>query len=218
MHWAARPTSLVTGLAPAAPLLVLGAVLAVGRLRRYGFGPVAAATGLLGAAVVATQYSDGGGYSWGGRFFAPLLVPSGVMAAVGLRRLVDARPPDLRVTTTRTLVALTLAITLIPVTVLGLTRADVEPIYTTVAASASPANVTTSEQLPRLMWRQDLDWLVAPPDEVGDLLESMRRAGVQQVTAVVPDTLPLRELGDWPEATDRGDLDPTGLRIVVLRQ
>ena len=61
-----------------------------------------------------------------------------------------------------------------PVVSLGTTRAGVEPLYAAVAASASAANVTTSEQLPRLVWREDLAWLVAPPDEVGDLLETMR--------------------------------------------
>jgi hypothetical protein len=68
------------------------------------------------------------------------------------------------------------------------------------------------------MWRQGLSWLVAPGDEVGDLLERMRQAGIEQVTAVVPDTLPIDELGHWSQVTDRGELDQTGLRVLVLHR
>ena len=216
--WAGWPTSLLTGLVPAAPLLVLGVVVAWRRRREPSLAWLMAAMAGFASLVLATQYADGGGFQWGGRFFSALLVPAAAAAALGIGALVEDRPLAVRRTTTGALAALGIVAGLMPVVALGTTRAEVGPIYDEVAASASAANVTTSQQLPRLMWRQDLDWLVASPDEVGDLLETMRRGGVEQVTAVVPETVPLAELGRWSEAFDRGDLDQTGLRIVVLRR
>ena len=55
-------------------------------------------------------------------------------------------------------------------------------------------------------------------DEVVDLLETMRHDNVRKVTAIVPLELPLSALDRWPSVADRGRLDRTGLRIVVLRQ
>ena len=217
--WAYWPTSLITGLVPAPPLLVLG-VVATLRWRdadRSVTWVLAALAGFAGA-VLATQYADGGGFQWGGRFFAPLLPGAAAVAALGLAALVDGRPAEVRRTTVGALAALGLVAGLMPVVSLGTTRAGVEPLYAAVAASASAANVTTSEQLPRLVWREDLAWLVAPPDEVVDLLETMRHDDVRKVTAIVPLELPLSALDRWPSVADRGRLDRTGLRIVVLRQ
>jgi hypothetical protein len=237
--WLQWPTSLLTGLVPAAPLLLLGVALVVrsasGRRpsRAAGVGdrePLApdpvpgdrslrrllVMVALFAGAVLAKGYADGGGFQWGGRFFSPLLVPAAAVAAIGLGRLVADRPGPVRRTTTALLVGIGLVSAVVPVLALGETRSQVAPIYAEVARNGGAVNVTTSTQLPRLTWREDLDWLVAPREEVGDLLTTMHRAGITRVTAVVPVDLPDAELGPWRAFEDRGPLDRTGLRTVVL--
>ncbi len=90
LRFAAHPHDSVTGLLAAWPLAVLGLLL----FRWRGAGPVAWLLGgtvaLFGLATLATQYPEGGGLEWGGRYLSPALVPLAVLAAAGLARAVAA--------------------------------------------------------------------------------------------------------------------------------
>jgi hypothetical protein len=72
----------VSGLLAAWPAALL-ALLSLGRTRS---APLLLAVGsaLFAIAVVLTQYDDGGGLQWGGRYLAPMLVPIAALAAGGV--------------------------------------------------------------------------------------------------------------------------------------
>ena len=74
---------LVTGLVPAAPVLVGGLLLVRrGDLRRPSLGVPLVAAGLAGLAILALSYPEGGGAEWGGRYLhvvVPLVVPASVL-------------------------------------------------------------------------------------------------------------------------------------------
>ena len=97
----------VTGLFPAWPLAAVGPPPS---FRRRGAGAVAQLLGgsslLCAGAALATQYSEGGGVEWGGRFLSPLLVPIAVLGVAGLVRSLDAVPGPARRPATALLVAL----------------------------------------------------------------------------------------------------------------
>ncbi len=81
---AAARDDFVTGLLAAWPIVLLP-----GPVRLDGTQP-SAERALLGGClavrprVLATQYAEGGGLEWGGRFLSPVLVPLAVVAAAGL--------------------------------------------------------------------------------------------------------------------------------------
>ncbi len=80
------PAGLVTGMLPAAPLLLAPLLLlTASELRSDAVRACLAVAALTSAGVVATSYPAGGGAEWGGRYFhivVPLLVPP---ALLGLR-------------------------------------------------------------------------------------------------------------------------------------
>jgi hypothetical protein len=68
------------------------------------------------------------------------------------------------------------------------------------------------------MWREDMDWLRAQPDDLDHLLEEVRAAGVDSVTVVAAPEDVATSRGRWPVAEDRGQVGTTSIRITVLRQ
>ena len=217
--WVVHPTALVRGFLPAAPVVVLGvAVALVARRWRDGEPLLLGTAALFTLAVYATQYADGGNFQWGGRFLTPLIVPLAVVAAGGLGRLVALRPAPQRRLLVGSLAALALLVSVCGVAALGTGRQLESELYAQIAASASPVNVTTSDLLPRTMWREDMDWLRAQPDDLDRLLEEVRAAGAESVTVVAaPEDLAASRTR-WPVAEDRGQVGTTSIRITVLRQ
>jgi hypothetical protein len=217
--WLREPMGMTRGLLAAAPVLVIGVALLLGSRRcPPTAGLVLAGCGVFAGAVYATQYADGGAFQWGGRFFSPALVPLAVVAAGGLRTAWEARPAASRMTFARAAGSLVAVGALVAVGSLGASRAGIEPLYQFVAESASPVNVTTAAELPRMMWREDLPWLRA--DRGGDLrslLRTLHEQGASRVTLVTPPSSASAAAERW-RVTDEGPVGATPLHLFVLRR
>jgi hypothetical protein len=84
---ALAPDESVAGLLVAWPAVALAAlVLPTGDRRTWA---VLAGLAAFAVAVLATQYDDGGGLQWGGRYLAPALVPLAALVGTGVRRSLD---------------------------------------------------------------------------------------------------------------------------------
>jgi hypothetical protein len=180
--------ALIPGLFAAAPLLTLGlATLRPGDLTptERTLGVVAA---VYAAAVIATQYPDGGATEWGGRFLAPILVPLAVLAAGALVRLTD------RARTPRPLaVGVAAALVLLPVLpALGSTnsnRATHAAIAHDLEAAHVDAAIATYPTLPLLLWPtvDRIPWTVVgdqPQNSLPKLVERAHAAGEQRLAIV----------------------------------
>ncbi len=211
----------VTGLFPAWPLAALGLLL----FRWRGAGPVAHVLGgtslLFGAAVLATQYPEGGGVEWGGRFLSPLLVPIAVLAVAGLVRALDAVPGPARRPATALLAALGLVSATFAVASVGDLRNRQDNMVAAVSRHPATVTVTTRPSLPRLAWRSDarVTWMLTDEAGLSALLADLRRAGVADVAVLTGAAVPLAELGAYPalEPVQEPALRASGLQLVIAR-
>jgi hypothetical protein len=220
-RFAGHPADPVTGLFPAWPLAALGLLL----FRWRGAGPVAQLLGgtslLCAAAVLATQYSEGGGVEWGGRFLSPLLVPIAVLAVAGLVRALDAVPGPAR----RPATALLAALGLVSATFAVASVADLRHRQDNLVAAASrhPATVTvtTRRSLPRLAWRSDarVTWMLTDEAGLPGLLDGLRRAGVADVAVLTSTEVPLSDLGAYPalDPVPEPAVRASGMQLVIAR-
>ena len=222
VRFAAHPHDPVTGLLTAWPLAVLGLLL----FRWRGAGPVA---GLLGGttalfvlATLATQYPEGGGLEWGGRYLSPALVPLAVLAAAGLARAVAgvAGAPGRR-RAVALLAALGVSTAAFSVATAGALRAREDRIIAAVERHPSPVMVTTRPALPRLTWRAGdrLTWMLTDDAGLPALLQSLRRQGVAEVGVVTRPDVPASALSAYPTVEERPEraLADDGMRLIMLR-
>ncbi|MCP3913171.1 MAG: hypothetical protein GY713_19750 [Actinomycetia bacterium] len=177
--WAAwalgGPTDLVTGLAIVWPVLFLGLAVSVARDRSDLL--VATTLALFAGAVLVTQYPDGGGAQWGGRFFTPSfpLLVALVAPAVGV--LVNDRRARWPV----------IAIVVVPVLagLLSVTRLREQHAETVAAATASetPVVVTELRALPRLGWaaHPDTRWVLAEAGSLENVIAVLHADGIEAV-------------------------------------
>jgi hypothetical protein len=214
----AHPAALIPGFLPAAPVLVLGVVAALveGAARRTWL--VLLTAGLYTAALFLTQYPDGGNFQWGGRFLTPLVVPLAAVAAIGVAAMVERRPAGRRRPFAASLVVLALVSSVGGVAALGSGRDQVDRLYEEIVDASSPVNVTTSDLLPRLMWREDLPWLRARPAQLDGLLDGLRAAGVRRATVVAAPEDAADAAARWTDAEDLGAVGATPLHLIVVRQ
>jgi len=226
MRVLARPTYPVTGLLVAWPVAVVGVCAALPILwRRLPVESSVAA--LFMGAIVATQYADGGAGQWGGRFFAPATVALAVIAAAGIARIVAVHA-TIDVDAARRARLLVTVLVVLPL-VLGVlavrsARAASSSLFDQIEAHVDGVAITPIRQLPRMMWRHDVGWLVVADDDhgedLGTLLDSLGSAdGPGRVSVVLRDedlTDADRSVGEadaWTEV-DRREVD--GITIVVL--
>jgi hypothetical protein len=197
----AAPDDPVLGLFAAAPALLLAALAVTHRARSDGgerdLTPTAAvvAVGLCFAgAVLATQYDDGGGVQWGGRYLAPALVPLAALVAVSVGRLrsADRRAPA------------ALAGLLLVGAVAGFVVPDEvrRSNVTAVERIAAPGNqvvLVGNDNTARLDWRHwpERRWLATNGDAPG-ALEVLRSALVRSATAVLVPLADLEAAGGVP--------------------
>ncbi|MGN6693607.1 MAG: hypothetical protein ACTHN0_05470, partial [Aquihabitans sp.] len=87
VYW--LPNLAVRGIFIAWPIVIVG-LAAAGALLWRRLALETTTVVLYAGAILLTQYPDGGAIQWGGRFFAPLVVPLSVMIAVGVQRLLAA--------------------------------------------------------------------------------------------------------------------------------
>lgn len=216
-----HPADPVPGLFPAWPLAALGLLL----FRWRGAGPVAHVIGgtslLCALAVLGTQYSEGGGVEWGGRFLSPLLVPVAVLAVGGLVRSLDAVPSPARRPATAVLVALGVVSATFAVASVGHLRNRQDNMVAAISRHPATVTVTTRPSLPRLAWRADtrVTWMLTDQDGLPALLDSLRRAGVADVAVLTGSDVPLSDLGAYPalEPVPEPALQASGLQFVVAR-
>ncbi|MGI8983235.1 MAG: hypothetical protein ACR2HM_01665 [Acidimicrobiales bacterium] len=221
LRFAGHPLDPVTGLLPAWPLAALGLLLF--RWRRAGsVAHVLGGTALLFAlAVLATQYAEGGGVEWGGRFLSPLVVPIAVLAAAGLLRAVDAVPGADRRRATALLAALGLTTAVFAVASVGSLRDRQDDMVAAIAQHPATITVTTRRSLPRIAWRADREvtWMLTDEAGLAGLLQHLRRAGVADVAVVTAVDVPLSDLGAYPvlEPVREAALSDSGLQMVIAR-
>ena len=221
LRFAAHPHDPVTGLLSAWPLVALGLLL----FRWRDAGPVAWLLGgtvaLFTLATLGTQYPEGGGLEWGGRYLSPALVPLAVLAVAGLAGAVAGVRETDRRRAVALLAALGVATAVFATATAGALRAREDRIVAAVERHPSPVMVTTRPALPRLAWRADdrLSWMVTTDARLPDLLASLRSKGVPQVGVVAGLDVPASALAAYPTSEERPEpaLADDGLRLTVLR-
>lgn len=223
----AEPTFAVTGMLFAWPIVVIGVAAALPSLRRSMPVETVVAVSFIGA-VLATQYADGGGDQWGGRFYAPATVALAAIATVGLRRLLRGfEGSDRARAASATLIVVALVPLIAGVAVVHSARAASERLFDDVAAASEGIVITTYRQLPRSMWSYDVRWLVVDGDdggeELGGLLDSLGRdGGPEHISLIVRDQERPAASGvvaESPTWSIRDTVDAAaGFEVVVLER
>ena len=184
--------------------------------------------GVYALAVFGTQYPDGGGGSWGARFFALGTVPLVVVLALGVQRLLAVQPvpSPSAVTVRRFLLGLMVVPFLLGLAVVHDVQTGTDGLYSWIDDHVEEMVVTETE-LPRMMWRNDIQWLRVDaqdlqPDLAG-LLGSLAadRDAPSEITLIVLDEhlsdadAAVTGQADWEETsrTHRDDIT-----VVVLRR
>ena len=210
----AGPGTVVPGLLLAFPLAGAGLLLVSRHTLGSDTARIASGVSVLFVlAVLATQYSKGGGGEWGGRYFA-LALPVGVpVLLLALRHQRARLAPNVARLAVAGLTVCSLAMTSMGVSAVRASHqanarlvAAVDRAGQTLGAPA-PLLVTTEGAMPRFAWptfdRQR--WLLAAPDDLDDLLARLRAAGVSRVGFVT------RNLD-----RDRAVLDGAGAGVVSI--
>lgn len=167
--WALRivlfPDVATTGLALAFPIVIF----AVAR-PRAGFNEsermIATALAVAGAGIALTQYDQGGGLNWGGRFLAPAIPCLAVLAAAGARTaLAWDRSASLRRAFATFLVVLLAASLVFD----ARARVRHDGVIDRLDGAAIAPVLTSNPALPRIAWRTypERQWLLAPVDPDG---------------------------------------------------
>lgn len=185
---AVAPTDPVPALFAAWPLAFAGLLLwrpgsAVERA-------MAASAGLTAIAVLATQYPEGGGFEWGGRFLLGLSVPVAVLAVAGLRRALPSAGAPGAGLAVPAAGAVLVVFAVAGATILGQVQRRHDRVVglvdRTATAAGAPVVVTTSPALPRLAWRLDpaTRFLLVDEGERGDALRALAGAGTGRALLV----------------------------------
>ena len=200
LQFAQRPDLAIPGLLVTIPVLwgMCWFVSSRGATREWW---VLLAGGGLGAvAILATQYSIGGGVEWGGRYFAvllPVMVAVVVTGSVGsLRRCLSSEP--WRRAAFGAAVVATVAVAVIALGALRqghqwadqLARgiADAAASAGTTPATDRPIVMTSSRLLPQLLHEdvERYDWVAADTDDLPGFAGQLVAAGADSAVLVVP--------------------------------
>ena len=151
-----------------------------------GLGLVLAiAAGFL-AAVVLTQYPEGGGLEWGGRFLSPIVVPLAVLAVAGFRlRLAGIPRPDLRLAIA-CLGVVALATAGLGIFAIAEGRSDNDRVIAAFSRHPAPVMVTTVPEVGLLAWRThaQLTWMFTDEPGLADLFRRLEDGGLSHVAVV----------------------------------
>jgi hypothetical protein len=229
----AVPADPVPGLLLAVPLLAGGLLC----LRRTHLDDLAVR--VLGVAAVltvggiaVTQYSRGGGYEWGGRYFAvalPMLLP---LALVGLREVATAVASTGR----RPLLVTGAVVITAAVLVLGVrdirahhdrvreVAANLEaaaPAVTPTEATGRPLVVSPAGRLlPQIVYPHfdDYDWMVWSGTDTRRYTERLAEAGIDSflLYTVNPEGT-LEEMAEWYEPVDEVGEGRLAVRVMERR-
>ena len=193
------PSDPIPGLAVAAPVLWLGIwVTDRSRLRSAVGWITLVAPGLFFLGVLATEYGDGGGLQWGGRFYTlslPLLVPA---ALVGLARARKWLAPGTRHLVAGVAVVVTLVLAgtaLWTLRSVHQTGRLAEARLTAVARQApsgddgAPVFVTSAPVWPRFEWQvyPDVRWQLVSLADMRSWSTQLAAMGVTHFVLVTSD-------------------------------
>lgn len=193
---ATTQSHLVPGLLPAFPLLVWGLVLLDRATLTIRSAQVLMLTGSLFAmAVLATQSAIGGGWEWGGRYFAVGLPAVTPLISAGLMRTRGRLNGE----TARACVTAVAASSLV-LSVMGLASIryfhdswrDFVSSVSEVAYRTDPGDggypvvVSTEPELPRAAWSEmrHSRWLLVPEEEVIEMLERLSSLNIEEMVFV----------------------------------
>lgn len=215
------PTQPVPGLFAASPVLLIGVALVRWRQVSAGVRLIGVATALFVVAVVATEYPEGGGLQWGGRFFSPVLAPLAVLAVAGIHARLAAAPRRDKTWAAGLLAALTATGAAMSLLTVGALRQTHAEVIAAVARHPAPVSVTTTAALPRVAWsiNDRVSWMVADPRALAAVLADLRAHGVPGVTVVVDDWVADDRLGDVAAVVDMRErsLENLGLKLLKVR-
>ena len=169
----------VSGLLAAWPIAVLGGGAIAPTRERRTLVAVLVGSGAVVLAVVATQYDNGGGLQWGGRYLAPVIVPLGAVAAAGLIRVL---PSVLDRRVAGALLIVTAVLGLVVTNEIRQINADA---LDRVGATGQPAVLVAGDQLARLDWHRwpERCWL-SEGDDLEHAIEVLRTARVTRAAYV----------------------------------
>ena len=219
LRFLVAPEEAIPGLFAAWPLALLGLLLFPWRRAAPAAVVLGAVLALFGVAVLATQYPEGGGLEWGGRFLSPAVAPLAVVTVAGLVSGLGRLDPVDRRATTALLAGLAALTAVLALATVGVARSRQGAAVEAVARHPSEVMVTTVPALPRIAWSQDarLSWMLATHDTLDPLLIRLRAAGVPQVT-LVTERVAVPAPGSYTsvrEVRERA-LARSGLRLVLL--
>jgi len=206
--WAfARPAGLVPGLLVTIPFLFGLAWFIDGRAMNREWQLVVWVVGLGSLAILATQYSIGGGVEWGGRYFAVLLAPTTAVVLSGAWSSFGRAVPA---GTTRSAVVASAAIATLAVVAVGfIAMRDAHGKAAELSSAIEHASahrwrepasqrevvVTTNRLLPQLLVT-DVDryaWVAADQDDLLGFLEQLTARGMESFVLVAPLTSDLAD-------------------------
>jgi hypothetical protein len=187
------PDDPVSGLLVAWPVVALLGL--VGRAEDRRLLVLLGGSALFALAILATQYDDGGGLQWGGRYLAPLLVPLGVTVAVVVATRLAARE---RVAVAALLGATAVLSLVVPDQVRRRNADGIEA----VDATGAEVVLVEGDKLARLDWAAwpERCWL-ADGDDLAGALDVARAAGVDRLGSLLVPIDELRALGAEAEPT-----------------
>lgn len=193
------PSIPVGGLAVATPVLWSGLWLTDRRLLREPCARLCAVAALVFTGLVlATQYSDGGGLQWGGRFFAMALPAAAPVALEGIRRQAPKLVPSVRAAMAACLVVVTGTVAAGAIQTLhtghaagAALAARVEAVVRSTPAGdgGDPVVLTSEPVLPRLEWPlfTHVRWQLVPPPDMAAVAGSLRTAGISAFVLATTD-------------------------------
>jgi len=183
---ARHPSYPLVGLFAAWPIAALGVTCVAWRRADSSVRVMGVAVGLFVAAVMATQYPEGGGLEWGGRFLSPALAPLAALAAVGLAHRLDPAPLAAKRFASGLLAVLGAATAVAGLVTVGVSRQRQASVVDAIARHRAPVVVTTIPALPRVAWSIDANttWMLTDNAGLAGLLGSLHDHHVNDVVVV----------------------------------
>ena len=216
-----HPTEAVTGLFSAWPLAALGLLLVPWRRRQPTLDLCLLLLGAFGAAILATQYQEGGGLEWGGRFFSPVTVPLAAVAVAALADRLRSVPAGARRSATAAVAGLAVATALFSIVTLGAARAAQDRLIAVALRHPATVTVTTVAVYPRLAWRTHdrLNWMLTDDAGLPELLRTLRTEGVMDVALVTGEGVPPASLAAYDDVrrVEEAAFAEVGAAMILLR-
>jgi len=216
---ARHPSYPLVGLFTAWPIAALGVACVAWRRADSSVRVMGAAVGLFVAAVMATQYPEGGGLEWGGRFLSPALAPLAALAAVGLAHRLDPAPLAAKRFASGLLAVLATVTAVAGLVTVGVSRQRQASVVDAIARHRAPVVVSTIPALPRVAWNIDerTTWMLTDDAGLPGLLGGLHDHQVNEVVVVGTGRVRPGPSYSRVEEVTEAPLARRGLRLFRLR-